>query len=476
MFEDPTAVKVAGGTGKTGWRVTGGGGSSSATATALLATGPTTGEAGVASDPFVVSANGSLAGAVTVTPSAVGGSGGTFSPPSQTITSGQAAQFTFTPNSVANYTISFTNSATLANPAPLSYASVSPAPPPIDIEQNWLVDVSPLRAWLSSQGVIPANCLLPTNKAGRSNKVRLQYEKCRDTSIASADAATGTTTASTWDGNGGTWLSRVVDPVNAARTVFKTRVNKAVANWVNSADRFRAEAMSTGNDRYEPWGGVQWCVGAIYLPAIWHQLEASSGNEWAIVMQWHDASGGLSGNPPIAVEWRSGAGVAANSRFRLNVRKYNNPNWPANQAPKITSQVVTQDFQGLTDDWVYLIWHMCTGNGYTDPVDGQIYGPVGAQRTAFVRLYAAFGEAGVPQIITDYQGFWGSPFPSSMALADKSYSGYWKTGLYSKTNFTAATTDNRETWNKGFTQWRAADIPSNVSAAQMLAAFKGLRD
>ena len=117
-----------------------------------------------------------------------------------------------------------------------------------------------------------------------------------------------------------------------------------------------------------------------------------------------------------------------------------------------------------------------TGNGYTDPVDGQIYGPVGAQRTAFVRLYAAFGEAGVPQIITDYQGFWGSPFPSSMALADKSYSGYWKTGLYSKTNFTAATTDNRETWNKGFTQWRAADIPSNVSAAQMLAAFKGLRD
>lgn len=482
MFQDPTAVSVSGGSGIKGWQVTGEGGSSGGgggegggTATALLVSGPFTGEVLVASAPYIVSANGTLTGSVTITPSATGGAG-TWAPTSQTITNGQQASFVFTPNAVAVYTIGFSNNGGLDNPASRTYDSVSPAPPPVDIENNWLVDISPTRPWNANQGNIPAGCLLPTNKAGNDNKNRMQYEKCGDSGPSSVDPETEATTASTINANGGTWMARVADPVNGARTCYKLTVNRTVANWTTIDERFRSEMMATGTDRFEPWDGEQWTIGAIYLPDYWHDV-STGGADYAIMMQWHDASGGLTGNPPVTVSWKAGNGNPANSRFGYLVRVYDNPNWPTNQANKLNKTVANGEFQGLTEDWVYLIWKYRTGNGYVDPVHGQIYGPVGANRKAYVRLYVALGEAAVPQLLMDCQKFWGGPFPSSMDLATKQgQSGYWKTGLYSKTNFNDGAGNNREVFFKGFTTWRSTDIPSNVSAAQMLAAFKALRD
>lgn len=483
MFEDPTSTVLLGGSGIVGWRTNPALGSSYAPASLLLAAGPTTGEVGVASAAFVVSADGALAGSVTITPSASGGTG-TFSPTSQSITTGQTAQFTFTPNATGAYTISFSNTGGLTNPVPLPYEAVSSAPP-IDIENNWLVDVSPLRAWLASQGTIPANCLLPTDKHGLANKVRAWLEKCGDTGQTIVNVDSAATTSTTIDHNGGTWLSLVADPTDAGRTVYKMRVNKTLANWTVASKKWRSQIGSYGNNMYEPWDGEQWCVAGIYLPAIWHQLAASGGSEWCVLMEWHDAGGGLTGNPPLAVEWRSGAGVPANSKMSVAVRRYSG-SWPVDPVRGANTVVAQTEMQGMTDDWVYLIWRIRTGCGYVDYPDYvdasnwgapvEQYGPVGTAGTAFAKLYAAFGESAVPQQILDYQGFWGSPFPTSLSATKKARSGYWIIGVYGMTTFNATTGDDREMWSRGFTQWRATDIPETVSAADMLAAFKALRD
>lgn len=474
MFQDPTAVQVSGGTGIVGWSVSGSSGPSSSPATALLASGPSAGQVDVASAPFLVGVNGSLSGTVTITPAVSGGTG-TFAPTSQAITNGQQASFTFTPSSTGTLSVSFSNNGDLTNPGVLPYESSEGSPSAPDLSA-WLVDSNPIRPWLADQGQIPAGVLLPTNKVGQENLVQGQYEKCGDPGVTTVEVETAATSATTIDANGGTWLSRVVDPQVGTRVAFKALINKTVANWTDPTHKVRAEMGSTGQARYEPWGQEQWCIGAIRLGAEWHNLEAKSGNEWAVLMQFHDAGGGLTANPPLAVEWSSGAGNPSASRLVLQIRQYDNPGWPADQTRGLNALRVQYPFATATDDWMYLIWHYCFGNGYTCPVDGEIYGPVGAARTAFVKFYAALGEAAAPELVYDYQGFWGSPFPSSMALADKLKSGYWKAGgIYSKTNFTAATGDNRIVHNLGFRQWRVPDLPVGVTAADVLAAFKASR-
>lgn len=478
MFQDPTAIATPGGTGIAGWRVSGSGGSSSSPASALLVAGPTSGEAGAASEPFIVSANGSLLGSVTITPSA-GGGAGSFSPPSQVITSGQVAQFVFTPAAVGSYTVSFTNSAALANPAPLAYASVSPAPPPLDIENNWLIDVSPTRPWLAQQGSVPANCLLPTNKAGQENKYQLQYERADPVeSWIKAEAKTQPTTDSTWVAHGSAWLSRVADPVVPTRMAFKHLVNKTAANWSSyPTERMRAQITGSGETRYEPWGYEQWAVTAVLIPAAWSQIGPKGANEWQVIFEWHDAPGGLTKNPPFAIEWISGVGNADANKFGFGVKRYSG-NWPTERTAGLVAQVVSAEIPAQVDAWTYFMFRFNPGCGFTCPVDGQIYGPVGeANRTAFIKCYVAHGESGVPQLVSDYQGFWGSPIDPSKPIEQKrDRSGKFHNGIYTKTDFNrAAATDDRIMHSLGWTVWRATDIPAGVSAAQMLAAFKALR-
>jgi len=92
-------------------------------ATSLTMTGPITGTVGVASSAFTVSADGTLSGSVTVTPSD-GGAGGTFTPTTLSLSSGvTSGTFTYTAASSGAKTISITNNGSLTNPGTITYAA-----------------------------------------------------------------------------------------------------------------------------------------------------------------------------------------------------------------------------------------------------------------------------------------------------------------------------------------------------------------
>ncbi len=100
-----------------------------AAATGYSLSGPSSGVVSVASSSFTVASNGTLASAVTVTPSDAGG-GGSFAPATETLaanpTNTSSASFTYTPASTGTKTLSTTNTGGLTNPAAVSYASTPP--------------------------------------------------------------------------------------------------------------------------------------------------------------------------------------------------------------------------------------------------------------------------------------------------------------------------------------------------------------
>lgn len=96
-----------------------------APATATTLSGPTGGQSGQASAPFLVGANGVITGTITVTPSD-GGAGGTFTPTSVNISAGTpTAAFTYTPASVGAKTISLSDTGGLTDATALIYTSTS---------------------------------------------------------------------------------------------------------------------------------------------------------------------------------------------------------------------------------------------------------------------------------------------------------------------------------------------------------------
>jgi len=96
-------------------------------ATALTLSGPSTGLVGVASTVFTVTANGSLAASVTVTPTDSGG-GGTFSPTSLTLSSGTlSGTFTYTAGSTGTKSIGVTNTGGLTNPTAVTLVASATA-------------------------------------------------------------------------------------------------------------------------------------------------------------------------------------------------------------------------------------------------------------------------------------------------------------------------------------------------------------
>lgn len=94
-------------------------------ATSYTLSGPSSGAVGTASSVFTVASGGSLASAVTVTPSD-GGAGGSFSPTTVTLSAGvgTSGTFTYTPASAGAKTISATNNGGLTNPASVTYTAV----------------------------------------------------------------------------------------------------------------------------------------------------------------------------------------------------------------------------------------------------------------------------------------------------------------------------------------------------------------
>jgi hypothetical protein len=96
-------------------------------ATGLTLTGPVLGSNQQPSTNFTVGANGSVANAITVTPSD-NGAGGTFTPQTlQIVGDVPNATFTYTPANVGDVTISLTSDGALTLPASLVYRSAVPA-------------------------------------------------------------------------------------------------------------------------------------------------------------------------------------------------------------------------------------------------------------------------------------------------------------------------------------------------------------
>lgn len=99
--------------------------SASGAATTVTMSGPSSGTVSLPSTDFTVGANGTITGTIIVTPSD-GGSGGTFTPTTVSISSGTpTGTFTYTPASTGVKTISVTNNGGLTNPSNISYTSSS---------------------------------------------------------------------------------------------------------------------------------------------------------------------------------------------------------------------------------------------------------------------------------------------------------------------------------------------------------------
>jgi hypothetical protein len=96
-----------------------------ADATAYTLVGPASGRVDSPSGLFSVASNGSLASAVTITPSDAA-DGGSFSPTTVELAAGDftSATFRYTPASTGTKTISTTDSSTLTDPTSLSFEAV----------------------------------------------------------------------------------------------------------------------------------------------------------------------------------------------------------------------------------------------------------------------------------------------------------------------------------------------------------------
>lgn len=111
----------------------------SGAATTIRLTGPTAGDAGVASTNFTVDADGIITGTITVSLSD-GGDGGTFTPSSVAISAGTpSATFTYTPGSAGSKTLTLTNNGGLANPGGWGYTAAATTVGTIltDVFKNW---------------------------------------------------------------------------------------------------------------------------------------------------------------------------------------------------------------------------------------------------------------------------------------------------------------------------------------------------
>lgn len=93
--------------------------------TSYTLSGPTTGYQNAETTNFTVVLNENAISTVTITPSD-GGSGGTFSPTSVSITSGNnSGTFTYTPSSSGNITISTSDDSSLTDPSSITFNAVS---------------------------------------------------------------------------------------------------------------------------------------------------------------------------------------------------------------------------------------------------------------------------------------------------------------------------------------------------------------
>jgi len=463
-----------------------GGGTGKPAATALYLAGPVSGKQYQASTAFTVSANGTIGGPVVVTPATSGM--GSFTPKTVTLTADAAtATFVFTPSSTGSMSITLANSGTLANPKALSYDSRA-ATPDSTRTPPWTVDVNPARPFGNSQGVVPNGVV---DKAGAPNLVIASVETVMDdtvvqyklwqryNNITPTELQKGEATPTF------PMLRRVPDPTDSTKWAYHHRINKKEVGIdgvrytpENVPDSYRSEVSSTGDDRFTPTGTEEFVICGIQFPEYWRILDTR--RDWYVFFQMHDSDNGLTGNPPLALGWTGGNGNPSNCKFNWVLRRYNNPNWPASQTPKLNRAVYSGTIANpAANTWHWLIFHYRSGCGYLDPKKGAIYGPTNPN-DCFVKLYHAVGN-GAANLAGSYTGFWGSPYPSNdpriQSLAPGRHfpqNGFWKNGVYLNTKFQPASAgDNRDLYSKGHRIYRASDTPG-LTVADVLRDFRGV--
>jgi len=205
----------------------------------------------------------------------------------------------------------------------------------VKVTNLWFVDVNPSRPFEASQGTIPVGVTgggVLQNKAGQPNNCTVQVEKVTDDSVKNysmaANQGTNSTPTQMKFGTGYVYCERVTNA--GVPWAYASRINKEEFAWTPqeagnidspAADSFRSEVGGNGNLRFEPWGTELWCVGAIRFPAYFKLIDPAHQN-WAVIFQMHDATAGLTGNPPFALQFNGGAGDPNASFIRVTLRRY----------------------------------------------------------------------------------------------------------------------------------------------------------
>lgn len=362
------------------------------------------------------------------------------------------------------------------------------------VNNSWFIDISPHRGFEQSHGTIPSGA---GDKAGRPNLAAVHIETVADDKalqlpmhlsspqfISSTAVEWGKTRAPYYLYNTAPLrtdfipLRRVADPKNPAKWAYQHRITfhdfaaYRMQSGTPAPDSIRSEVLAVGDDRFVSWGTEEIAVFAILINDQWKRIPQSG--EWSAHFQFHDSTGGLTGNPSFALYWNGGGSNPSASYWNAALRAYDytpreyaaDPNRVGNRV--IASRHITNP---SSNTWHYFIAHYRTGAGpYRDPATGTY--PYGSRNPddVFFRLYHAVGD-GSPRQILNHSGFWASPHePSSNS---KSKPGYWKTGIYMNSDW-RSNHDERILYTKGFRVWRVQDV-RGLTPALALQAFKAQR-
>lgn len=492
MFQDSTNTVSSGGTGITGWRTNpdNAGPIVVPTADLTLISPPSSGNINEASDPAVVSTDGDTLGDVIVTPTLVSAPPGgsvIFSPTSFIINSTSIPfnDFTITANVEGAYSIGISNNRGLDNPDPFTYAAQDPYVPP-ELDNNWIVDLHPLRPFGSSQGTVPAGS---EDHAGESNTFNAQTEVA-GTNVASVGLSNaGSSPAGTLDSDSLTrnsyeWIRRIEDPSNTARNCYVFRLDKTATDWeAHKGEAIRSQIPMTGNPRRtRPWGARTWFVTAVKIPSA---LRSVTNPGFICLMDLHTSQNDLgSGGDMVGLYFNPGGAIPENSSLRVTISTWSDSDWPntsgGKEGPKHNITLFaggsTPANQVPVDEWIYFAMDTRLWHGFDDPSDDPVATPTGP---FYVKPYIAVGDSGPVVAKTPYTGTWGYPYGVNSAGWDRPY--YCKVELYSNPK-NGSNWTQMEIYNLGMREWLYSDIEAenpgieDISAQDIIRNFRESRE
>lgn len=485
MLQDPSNTTVGAGS-IAGWRTNPdtAGPIEVPTATLTLIAPPSAGEVDVASEPATVSADGNTLGDVVLTPTIVSappGGSGTFTPTALTINSADTPSdsFTFTPDTVGDYSIGITNNRGLANPDPFTYQSQNPYVAP-DLE-CWICDLHPKRPMGASQGTVQAG-----SHAGESNQFNVQTQVA-GTNVAAANIATsGSTAAGTIDADSVTrnayeWLQIIEDPDNAARDTYVFRLDKTATNWeANKGKPIRAQVSMSGNDRrLRPWGAPTWFCTAFRIPAA---MKTITNPGFILLAEHHTTPPNDlgTGGDHVAIYFNPGGAVPENSSLKVTTSTWNWTTYPAiggSEGTKTSKPIFSGGSnvadQVPEDDWIFVALKYSLWHGYADPSSSPVSTPTGP---FYVEPYVAVGDGDVVAK-AQITGPWGYPYAANNAGWD--YPVYPVLAVYTNPK-NGSNWTTMEVMNLGMREWLVSDIEAanpgrTITAHDIIAAFKASR-